>query len=407
MNKQSGGAGRRSGWIAAGAFLAFAALTVVLLLTKRYPSPFDELEHVSYIATLQETRNWRPMFEVMQTLVNQDLLRWDQRPNYLGHPSPFYWFETLFLDRTLPLHEAVVRLRLGSAALAAGGIGLALWAGWRHFQREPLALLVFCGLVALCPKLLATTGQVTNDALAIGAGGLAYWGAGFEARRRTPGIAACAVGLMLAMWAKPNAALAIGAALGAYAVLRLRARPWLIPAMAAGSAAGSVPYWPILAKYGALVPITVEQFGHVHQVPGVAYVPAFLFTVAYTFCLEQTGTWPVIDAASVVAAVLAWLLLAAVVGGGVAALRRSDGGTTRLLAIAGPVAFFAVFPIHFWFSAGKLGGSLPAASFRYYLPIWPFMAHAFSYGMTTMRPPWRFILAWLAGAVLVVGWLSP
>ncbi len=405
-NNQSGGR-RWSGFIAAGAFLAFAGLTVLLLLIKRYPSPFDELEHVSYVAYLQETRSWRPMFEAMQTLVIGDLTRWDQRPNYLGHPSPFYWFETLFLDRALPLHEAVTRVRLGSAALAVGGIGLALWAGWRHFRQSPLALLVFCALVALCPKLLATTGQVTNDALAIGAGGLAYWGASIEARRRGIGVAACALGLMLAMWAKPNAALAIGAALGVYAVLRLRARPWLIPTMAAGSAAGSVPYWPILAKYGALVPITVEQFGHVHSVPGAAYIPAFLFTVAYTFCLEQTGTWPILDAASVVAAALAWLLFAAMVAGGVLALRRPGRGTVQLLAIAGPVAFLAVFPIHFWFSAVKLGGSLPAASFRYYLPIWPFTVHALGYAVMTTGPRWRRTLAWLAGAVLVVGWLSP
>ena len=390
------------------AFAAFAGLALLLVWTKHYPSGFDELEHVAYVAFLQETHAWRPMFEAMLDLPVDSLTRWDTRPNYLGHPGPFYWYETLFLDRTLPLHAAILRVRLASAALAAGGIGLALWAGWRVFGRDRLALPVFAGLVALSPKLLATTGQVTNDALAILAGGLAYWGVCTETRHRNGGLLACGLGLMLALWAKPNAALAVGAVLGIYALLRLRERPLLIPALAAAALIGSVPYWFILAKYGSLVPITVEQFGGVRSVPGLAYVPAFLFTVAYTFCFDQTGTWPIPGPGAVLAATLVWVLLATMLVGGVMALRgRAGASAARLVAIAAPLAFLAVLPIHLGFSLTKLAGSLPAASFRYYLPIWPFLVHAIAYAITASSALLRWTIVGVATAALGVGWVSP
>lgn len=392
--------------IPAAAALAFVALTLLLVWAKAYPSDFDELEHVSYAAYLQETHEWRPMFEAMRDLPRNSLAYWDGRANYLGHPAPFYWFETLFLDRSLPIGDAVVRVRLGSAALVAGGIGLALLGGWRSFGRDRLALAVFCALVALNPKLLAVAGQVTNDALALLAGGLAYWGASAAPRRRWPGLLACGLGIVLAFWAKPNAGLAVGAALGCTALLQLRSRPALMAVLAAGALLGSVPYWLIAAKYGALVPVTVEQFGGVHQVPGAAYVPVFLFNVAYTFCFDQTGAWPVPGVAELVTALLVWALLGVAAYGSLRAW-TDRGGNSRLIAVAASVAAMAVMPIHFWFAIRALGGSVPAASFRYYLPIWPFLAHAVAYAAERSRPRSRRAVGWLAGMTLLAGWLSP
>lgn len=394
----------RPGLAAFGVGGLFLLLLAILVWTKTFPSAFDELEHVSYAAYLQETGQWRPMFDVMQTLLPGDITRWDQRPNYLGHPSPYYWYESLFLDRALPLHAAVTRVRLGSAALEALGVGLALWAGRRAFRQDWAAMLVFCGLVALCPKLLAVGGQVTNDVLAILAGGLAYWGLCIGGRR---GWVAAGAGIMLACWAKPNAALAVGAVLGIYARFHVRERPAFAMALAMGAALGSVPYWPILSKYGSFVPITVEQFGQVHVVPGWEYVPAFVVTVAYTFCFAQTGTWPLPDAAGLVMTGLLWTMLSGVAAGGVIAFRQQDQTNTRLIAIAAPLAVLVVLPVHFWFSAVKLGGSLPAASFRYYLPIWPFMAHALAYGVGAGRRWFRLLMSSVVGASLLLGWLSP
>ena len=403
--------GRIAGWTAPAAAiplaagLAFAALTLFLIWAKAYPSDFDELEHVSYAAYLQETHEWRPMFEAMRDLPRNSLASWDSRTNYLGHPAPFYWLEALFLDRTLPLGDAVVRLRLVSAGLVAGGVGLTLLAGLGHFRRDRLALGLFCTLVALNPKMLAVAGQVTNDALALLAGGLAYWGASAGVRRRA-GLLACGLALVLALWAKPNAGFAVGAVLGLHALLRWREGVALVGALGAAALVGSVPYWLILAKYGVLVPVTVEQFGGVRQVPGAAFLPVFLFNLAYTFCYHQTGAWPVPGGTELLVSVLVWALLGTAAYGGWRAW-QAPGGTVRRLAITGPAAMLAVMPVHLWFTLTALGGSIPAASFRYYLPIWPFLAHAVAYAVAGGGARTRRSVLGLVGAALLVGWLSP
>jgi hypothetical protein len=390
------------------ALLASCLIGLGLIATKAYPSAFDELEHVSYAAFLQETGRLLPKFEAQRTLRVEDMGRWDDRPNYLGHPSPFYLFESLFLDRTLAPDRAILAPRLASAGLVFAGVALALWAGWRHFGRNGLGLVVFCSLLALCPKLLAVSGQVTNDSLAILGGALAYWGASADERRRLSGLVAVAVGLVLALWSKPNAGLAVGAWLGLFAALRAPPRAGLQLAVAAGFAIGMIPYWFIVREYGALVPITVEQFGHVRQLDGVvAYVPAFLLTIGDTWSLSQTGVWPITNLAVLAVAGLFWAMIGCAALGGMLA-RRRGWAACDAIAMAAPLAFALVLPIHLWFSAVKLGYSLPAASFRYYLPLWPPLAHAIACGIAEARlPRVRLCLASVSLAALVIGLISP
>jgi hypothetical protein len=389
-------------------FLASCLISLGLITTKAYPGALDELEHVSYAAFLQETGRLLPKFEEQRTLAVEDMGRWDDRSNYLGHPSPFYLFVGLFLDRTLAPSRAILLPRLASATLLLAGVALSLWAGRRHFGQDPLALPVFCVAVALCPKLLAVSGQVTNDSLAFLAGAIAYCGASGEERRRWPGRAAIALGLALALWSKPNAGLAVGAWLGAFALLRPPGRTGLLFATAAGLALGFIPYWFIFRDYGSIVPVTAEQFGNVRQLGSLAsYLPAFLLTVGYTWCFSQTGTWPITGGAGFVAAGLFWLMIICAALGGIMARRR--GWASRdAIAAAAPMAFAVMLPIHLWFSATKLGFSLPAASFRYYLPLWPPLAHALAYGTVAARLPWRQILfVSVSLAAIAVGWISP
>ena len=386
--------------------LAWCAVALSLINTTRFPGEYDELEHVSYAAFLQETGRLLPRFEEQQTLVIGDLSRWDQRSNYLGHPSPYYLFIEAFLDRSLPPDRAVLLPRLASAGLILAGLVLALWAGWRHFGTDPGALSVFSVVLALCPKLLAVSGQVTNDALAVLGGALAYWAASTEERRRWLGLAGIALGLTAALWSKPSAGLAVGAWLAVFALLRRRAGLWL--AVLGGVAAGSVPYLLILWDYGALVPVTAEQIGPVRQLNSFAsYLPAFLVNVGDTWSFRRTGAWPVTNGAALCAAGLFWLMIGGAALGGAAARRRGRAARNTIAAAA-PLAFLAVLVIHLWFSAAVLGRSLPAASFRYYLPLWPAMAHALAYGMATARPPWvrRSLLGTGLGAVLL-GWSLP
>ncbi len=100
-------------------------------------------------------------------------------------------------------------------------------------------------------------------------------------------------------------------------------------------------------------------------------------------------------------------MIACTAVGGFLAWRR--GWTAcGAIAVAAPLAFALVLPIHFWFAATKLGYSLPAASFRYYLPLWPPLAHSLAYGVMAARLLWqRLTLASVSLAAFAVGWLSP
>lgn len=388
--------------------LASCVIGLNLIETNIFPAAFDELEHVSYAAFLQETGRLLPKFEEQRTLLIEDLGRWDNRSNYLGHPSPYYLFVGLFLDRTLAPNQAILLPRLASGGLMLAGLALAFWAGWRHFRADPAALAVFCLSLALCPKLLAVSGQVTNDSLAFLGGAIAYWGASTMERRRWLGSAGLVLGLTVAFWAKPNAGLAVGAWLGALSLLMLSRCVDFALAVASGLAVGVIPYWFIVRDYGAFVPITVEQFGNVHQLDTVAiYLPAFLVNIGYTWSFAQTGTWPVTDGVGLVTAVLFWLTIICAALGGVMA-RHRVWATRNAIAAAAPLAFAVVLPVHFWFSTKVLGFSLPAASFRYYLPLWPALVHSLAYGVTTTHSLWirRFIVGASLTAVLV-GWISP
>ena len=388
--------------------LAFLFIGLSLITTRPYPGAFDELEHVSYAAFLQQTGRLLPRFEEQRILVIDDMSRWTDRPNYLGHPSPFYVFVGLFLNRTLAPPQAILPPRLASAGVLLLGAALALWAGWRHFGQDRAALLIFCLLLALCPKLLEVASQVTNDSLAFLGGALAYWGASAEERRHRTGLVGIALGLTLALWAKPNAGLAVGAWLGVFALLRPTRGSALLLALAAALAVGALPYLFIVEGYGALVPVTVEQFGHVRQLGSFgSYLPAFLFTIGHTWSFARTSAWPPPSTAGLAASLLFWAMIAcAAIGGCLARYRRWTA--CGAIAVAAPLAFALVLPIHLWFSATKLGYSLPAASFRYYLPLWPPLAHSLAYGVMAARLPWqRLTLASVSLAALAVGWLSP
>ena len=389
--------------------LLFSGTCLALIATTRFPGAFDELEHISYAAYLQETGRLLPRFEEQKTLSPGDLSRWDDRPNYLAHPSPFYVLMALVLDRTLPPRRAILMPRLASAGLLLVGVAAALGAARRQFGRDRLALLLFCLAVALCPKLLAVSGQVSNDSLAFLGGALAYWGASEEKRCCWRGPAAIGLGLALALLAKPNAGLAVGAWIGIFLLLRAPPRPGLLLGVGLGIAVGCIPYLFIIMSYSAVVPVVVEDFGNVRQMDGFAsYLPVFLLTLGYTWAILQTGAWPITQAGAAVTILLFWAMVACAALGGRAAwpCKREPWAA---IAVAAPAAFALVLPIHLWFASASLGFSLPAASFRYYLPLWPPLAHAVAFEVVAAaRAPWRRAsLAAIGFAALAVGWLGP
>jgi hypothetical protein len=387
--------------------LLFLVACVASIGLTEFPGIFDELEHISYAARFQETGSVLPSFEEQRTLSLGDMSRWDNRRNYLAHPSPFYVFVALVLDRSLPPAQAILAPRLASAGLLLIGVIAALDAGRRQFGRDRLALLLFCLSVGLCPKLIAVSGQVSNDSLAFLGGALAYWGASEDERSYCRGPTAIGLGLLLALWAKLNAGLAVGAFAGIFLLLSARLRFSLLLSVGIGIVVGSIPYLFIVTRYGRLVPLAAEDFGKVIQLDGFAtYLPVFLLTLGNTWGISHTGAWPITQVSDVLTIFLFWAMIAGAARGSQLAWRYRHEPRAAI-AVAGSAAFVLVVPIHLWFASTSLGFSLPAASFRYYLPLWPPLAHAIAFGVMAAAAPWRAVLATISFAALIVGWLAP
>ena len=383
------------------ALAAFLAVALGLVATTPFPGN-DELEHVSYAAHLQETGRLLPQFELQRTLRRDDFSTWDDRPNYIGHPSPFYVLVARVLDRQLPPGRAVLAPRLLSLLLLACGVGLALAAGARAVRRDRLALGVTCLAIAACPELLTVSAMVTNDSLAVLGGALACWGLAARPRQLGHDVAAGA-GLMLALWAKPNAGLEVGLMLAAMLALHPAGRGRLALAGVLGGCLGAAPTLPILLTYGAVVPVTAEGVWLMASVPEPAeYLPVFLLNLGNTWGFLRTGAWPL---PGVVPALTAGVVAAMLACAGHGAWRAWRLGRPPVAA-AGMIAFLAVLPVHYGFAATRLGGSIPAASFRYDLPLWPALALGLGSAVMLARRPWqRAAAAGVTALAIAVGWL--
>ena len=382
----------------------FVAIAGWLILTTPFPAP-DELEHLSTVAGLQESGRLVPEYRAQTTLRLDDFTRWDTRPNYIGHPSPYYLLLARVLDRRLPPARAILLPRVVSFGLMLMGVLLAWRAGVGWYGRDAGAFWVFGVGLTLCPELLSVARQVNNDALAVLGGGLAYWGVsgrlGGE-RWRVLGVAA---GLALAAWAKPNAGLEVGLLLGAMLLLERAGRGRLAGAMVAGGVIGLLPYVPIVLRYGAIVPVSAEGIWEVHSMGSfAAYWPVFLFNLGNSWGFLKTGVWPVTEGLEIVRSLAFWVTAVAVASC-VWFGRRRGASAVSSVAAAAVVAFALVVPIHLYFAAMRLGFSIPAASFRYYLPLWPGLAHAAAYAVgSEARPRRRMALMAACGLTLALGW---
>lgn len=384
--------------------LLFVAIAVNLINTTNFPAP-DELEHVSYAAHLQETGRTLPRFKEQNTLSSDDLRQWEARPNYIGHPSPYYVFISWFLTRSPSPQHAVLVPRLASLGLLLVGLTVALWAGMRVFKQDKLALAVFCIGLTFCPELLSISRQVTNDSLAFLGGALAYWGAYTPGRRRWSSDAGVALGLMLALWAKPNAGLEVGLFLAVVIALQQPRSSRLVAWITIGGLVGSLPYILIVLDHATIIPVTAEDVRSVRHMQSFAdYFPAFVFNVGYTWGFISIPTWPVTMDGILISAAF-WMTMGfAVLGAWPARLPLSARHTH--LAAAGATAFALVLPIHLWFASANLGYSVPAASFRYYLPLWPALIHAFACAVQDASEPWRrTTAACVGGTALAFGWV--
>ena len=224
--------------------------------------------------------------------------------------------------------------------------------------------------------------RLQEAALGLLAGGLAYWAASRTGRERDAG---AAVALMRALWAKPNAGLAVGAFLGILVLLRGRGMGRGLVALALGGGAGLVPYGPFLLESGAIIPVTAEGVWDLPHLSGFAvYAPAFLLNIGHTFWFGAVGVWPVGTVTDGFAAAALWPLIAAACAGAALAWGGPRDDRARMAAAA-VLAF----------------GALPAASFRDELPLWPGLAHAVA--LAASRPALRHAASAAAAALRWAG----
>ncbi len=91
---------------------------------------------------------------------------------------------------------------------------------------------------------------------------------------------------------------------------------------------------------------------------------------------------------------------------GVWPARQHSSDPCATVAVAAVMTFLLVLPMHLWFASTRLGYSIPAASFRYYLPLWPALIHALAYAVSTAAKSSRRVsLAFLSAAALGLGWI--
>ena len=138
----------------------------------------DEGSHIGYLIEMTRRPALIPDFASMpmyrtaeQTGGQMLLVPGEGSVNYLGHPSPYYLFLTLFNAVALQADGsalvAVWRLRVVNIILSSAAVVLAFRAGYRKLKDcSPLAHLLYAAAVVTLPMLGYVSSGVSNDNLA-------------------------------------------------------------------------------------------------------------------------------------------------------------------------------------------------------------------------------------------------
>jgi hypothetical protein len=344
---------------------------------------FDEVAHVSYVAYLQHSDDAWPAFAKMPML-DPSTFRFTSEPNYLNHPSPYYWLLAR-LGPNLEGHpEALVFHRLLNVALDAIGLAALIAIG----LAAGLPRSAFCAYVvpiACIPVLTLLAGSVSNDNAAFVGGAIATMGAyQLLVGGRQAWLLVALGGVIIASWAKFTALLLAGGLVGGVLLWllwrgRLPSR-WIAPITIAALLA-CAPYIALIVQYGSPTPMTAgelakvtteaAQFGwaRAERLGPFAYVIHFITE----FALEWIPPWKPLNALYFALVIPIAAALCAFIGT-VVAIRRIVSGNAASLDVviaAGALAFAATFAIHivFGYRLHVEFGWLSSAYPRYYLPL--------------------------------------
>lgn len=180
----------RAKWVLAIYAFAFLFFVFKMLFYSQYVARFpDEIQHISYIAYLEETHALVPDFRSMTVLVqdsglvkpdtdlhlaNLETLGRDftfgTETNYLGHPPLYY--QVMRLSRAVEVQGDhivvhILRLRLFTIAFSALAMLLILYIGYTRIGRNPYLHALYTAAVVSVPMLAYECAGVNNDSMAL------------------------------------------------------------------------------------------------------------------------------------------------------------------------------------------------------------------------------------------------
>lgn len=222
---------------------------------------FDEVAHVSYVAHLQKSGDVWPDLTTMR-LIDPVNFNFGDLPNYLNHPSPYYWL----LARLGPTVEnnpaSLLFLRAVNVGFVALGLAALLLLGKQPDRSRLEEYGLYVPLFAI-PVLAHLAGAVNNDNLAFLGGAVAFLAAQrlLQTREDKWLVAALLFG-MIASLAKLTALLLVGglvAGVLTFMIWRGRHKTWWIAAAAVAALIAASPYLALWAQYGGPAPDTPGQ----------------------------------------------------------------------------------------------------------------------------------------------------
>jgi hypothetical protein len=345
---------------------------------------FDELAHVSYVSSLQESRALWPRLETLQML-DPKTLKPAQEANYLNHPSPYYLLLAWLGPRIEGRPDAIFTHRLINIAIVVFGLAFAMSAVFR-LRFETLEIYaVLLSLIAI-PFLAPLAGAVNNDNLAFAGGALAMLAAVmFLQERQEKWLYAALIGVVIASVAKLTGLLLAGgfiACVLGYLILRgeFRAR-WIAPVLFAALLAAA-PYIAFILQYGSPAPDTQAQaellrsgsqttgWSGSERLSLVSYAAHFIgeFFSQWIPALERRSLF---NYAMLTLPAVTVLLALAGFCVSINRFRERNERTLDIVVIAGWLAILLTFGFHFAFSYQRhlATGWMLDAYPRYYLPL--------------------------------------
>lgn len=354
--------------------LAFHAVNgLFALLIGAFPTSLDELQHLSFIRSMEARPSLLPRYEDLRVLDDSGRT-FTAAPNYLNHPSPYY-VAMGWVDRAVG--GDIRALRLVDLGLSLAAVALMLLAGFRVLK-DWKSRTVFAAALVLFPKAGVVAGLINNDNAALLVTGAAFLAlVEWQRSPSTRNAVFLALGLAACGWTKLTILLmlAFGALIAEALRLRVRGpRPTLgaCAVVAAGLAVGAIPSLANLAAYGRLL----------HHTSAFYVAPASRLDLSFgryalIFFRDMEEKWPALEPSRLpqqlgLCLVVVWAAWALAVG-----LRRKAGegdlDAAWRTACGLVLATAPVMAIHLYFGWRTFveDGFVEMAQMRYYYGVWP------------------------------------